>query len=120
MRGKKQTNELPFIGALFKCHIQDTRWRRVSAHKIGIRLPQTGCIFREVLGQLRILANTVSVKGLYLAWPLYSECHHFKKVQTDALALKIFPLRLVGKDWKMYIVKKGNLLRFYSETSWLT
>ena len=67
MRGKKQTNELPFIGALFKCHIQDTRWRRVSAHKVGIQLPQAGYIFREVLGQLQILTNTVSAKGLYLA-----------------------------------------------------
>lgn len=67
------------------------------AHTVGIQLPQAGHIFQEILGQLRILANTVS-KGLYLAWPLYSECHHYKKVQTDALALNIFPLRLVGKE----------------------
>ena len=88
------------------------------AHTVGIQLPQAGYIFREILGQLRILANTVSAKGLYLAWPLYSECHHYKKVQTDALALNIFPLRLVGKE--NVHSGGGNLLTFYSEMSWLT
>lgn len=89
MRGKEQTNELPFIGALFKCHIQDLRWRRVSCpYSWNPASLQAGLFSQEILGQLRILANTVS-KGLYLAWPLYSECHHYRRYRLT-LWLKHF------------------------------